>query len=82
MSIGLRPPASVLPQAGRPTAARSLWSDAWLRLRRNPGAIAGFVLVLIFVVCAVFAPLVATHDPLEGDLTLLRGGIPPGPSTA
>jgi peptide/nickel transport system permease protein len=57
-----------------------LWSDAWLRLRRNPGAIIGFVLVAIFVLCAVFAPWIAPQKPLDQDLTLLVGGIPPGPS--
>jgi len=58
-----------------------LWSDAWFRLRRNPGAIAGFALVLLFVVCALFAPWLAPHKPLDQDLSLLgAGGIPPGPS--
>jgi peptide/nickel transport system permease protein len=62
-------------------APSGLWSDAWYRLRRNPGAIAGFLLVLLFVVCAVFAPWVAPHKPLDQDLTLLgKNGIPPGPS--
>jgi peptide/nickel transport system permease protein len=42
-----------------------LWIDAWRRLRRNPGAIVGFVLVGIFVVLAVFAPLIAPYDPRE-----------------
>ena len=63
-------------------APSGLWSDAWLRLRHNPGAIAGLLLVLLFVVCAVFAPLVAPHKPLDQDLSLLVNGIPPGPSTA
>jgi peptide/nickel transport system permease protein len=58
-----------------------LWSDAWFRLRRNPGAIVGFALVLLFVVCAVFAPWIAPYKPLDQDLSLLgAGGIPPGPS--
>jgi peptide/nickel transport system permease protein len=62
-------------------APSGLWSDAWVRLRRNPGAIAGFALVLLFVVCAVFAPWIAPHKPLDQDLSLLKaGGIPPGPS--
>jgi peptide/nickel transport system permease protein len=62
-------------------APSGLWSDAWYRLRRNPGAIAGFLLVMLFVVCAVFAPWVAPHKPLDQDLTLLgKNGIPPGPS--
>jgi peptide/nickel transport system permease protein len=46
-------------------AAGGLWSDAWARLRRNPGAIVGFVLVGIFVVVAIFAPLIAPYDPRE-----------------
>jgi peptide/nickel transport system permease protein len=62
-------------------APTGLWSDAWVRLRRNPGAIAGAFLVLLFVVCAVFAPWLAPHKPLEQDLSLLVNGIPPGPST-
>jgi len=62
-------------------APSGLWSDAWFRLRRNPGAIAGFALVLLFVVCAVFAPWIAPHKPLDQDLSLLgKDGIPPGPS--
>jgi peptide/nickel transport system permease protein len=63
-------------------APSGLWSDAWLRLRRNPGAIAGLLLVLLFVVCAVFAPWIAPHKPLDQDLSLLVNGIPPGPSTS
>jgi peptide/nickel transport system permease protein len=62
-------------------APNGLWSDAWYRLRRNPGAIVGFGLVLLFVVCAVFAPWIAPYKPLDQDLSLLgAGGIPPGPS--
>jgi peptide/nickel transport system permease protein len=57
-----------------------LWSDAWYRLRRNPGAIIGFILVGVFVFCAIFAPWIAPHKPLDQDLTLLQAGIPPGPS--
>jgi peptide/nickel transport system permease protein len=40
-----------------------LWADAWRRLRRNPGALAGMALVAAFVVIAVFAPLIAPYDP-------------------
>jgi peptide/nickel transport system permease protein len=62
-------------------APNGLWSDAWYRLRRNPGAIVGFGLVLLFVVCALFAPWIAPYKPLDQDLSLLgAGGIPPGPS--
>jgi peptide/nickel transport system permease protein len=46
-------------------APSGLWSDAWRRLRRNPGAIVGFILVSTFVVVAVFAPLIAPYGPRE-----------------
>jgi peptide/nickel transport system permease protein len=53
-------------------APSGLWREAWSRLRRNPGAITGFALVLFFVVVAVFAPWIAPFSPraqgLEGRL--------------
>jgi ABC-type dipeptide/oligopeptide/nickel transport system permease subunit len=61
-------------------APSGLWSEAWRRLRRNPGAIVGAVLVALFVVVAIFAPLIATHGPREQNLALLQGSCCPGPS--
>jgi peptide/nickel transport system permease protein len=61
-------------------APSGLWRDAWSRLRRNPGALVGFALVSLFVVVAVFAPLIAPYDPLEQDLAALGGSCCPGPS--
>jgi peptide/nickel transport system permease protein len=58
-----------------------LWSEAWQRLKRNPAAIVGFVLVLLFVIAAVFAPLIAPHGPREQNLSLIREGCCPGPSS-
>jgi peptide/nickel transport system permease protein len=46
-------------------APSGLWSEAWHRIKRNPAAIVGFVLVGIFVVLALFAPLVAPYGPRE-----------------
>lgn len=57
-----------------------LWGDAWRRLRSNPGAIVGFVLVGLFVIVALFAPLLAPEDPRVGDLSRLGGSCCPGPS--
>jgi peptide/nickel transport system permease protein len=48
--------------------ATGLWRDAWHRLLRNPGAIVGFVFVSLFVIAAVFAPVIAPHDPLQQGL--------------
>ncbi len=62
-------------------ATGGLWSDAWYRLIRNPSAIFGAFLVLMFVIAAIFAPVIAPYGPLDQNLSLLKeGGIPPGPS--
>jgi peptide/nickel transport system permease protein len=61
--------------------AGGLWREAWHRLRRNPGAIVGFMLVLLFVLTAIFAPWIATEHPRSGgDLSRLEGSCCPGPS--
>jgi peptide/nickel transport system permease protein len=58
-----------------------LWREAGRQLVRNPTAIIGAFLVLLFVVAAVFAPVIAPYGPLDQNLSLLKaGGIPPGPS--
>jgi oligopeptide transport system permease protein len=44
---------------------RSLWKDAWHRLLRNKAAIAGAIVVIFFGLVAVFAPLLAPHNPLQ-----------------
>jgi peptide/nickel transport system permease protein len=63
-------------------ATGGLWSEAWSRLRRNPGAIAGFALVGAFAVIAIFAPLIAPDNPRDQDLALVAQGCCPGPSAA
>ncbi len=57
-----------------------LWSEAWQRLRKNPGALIGFALVVTFVLVAALAPLLAPYEPREINLSLLRDGCCPGPS--
>jgi len=74
MSIGLQPPASVLADAPRPP--RSLWSDAWLRLRRNRAALlAGAFLGLLSLISALAPWLPGVQDPSLQDLAL--GATPP-----
>ena len=61
-------------------APSGLWSEAWRRLRHNPGALVGFALVGLFVIVAIFAPLLAPFDPRAQDLPALGGRCCPGPS--
>ena len=62
-------------------APSGLWSEAWHRLRHNPGAIVGFVIVVTFVAVAVFAGVIAPEDPRAGDPNRLGGACCPGPSS-
>jgi peptide/nickel transport system permease protein len=55
-----------LEELARATADKggvSLFRDAVRRLRRNPVAIVGAVIVGLFILMAAFAPLIAPHDP-------------------
>ena len=57
-----------------------LFREAWARLKKNPAAIVGFAIVVVFVCVAVFAPLLAPYDPREQNIALVEGGCCPGPS--
>jgi peptide/nickel transport system permease protein len=60
--------------------AGSRWGEAFRRLRRNPMAILGALLVLAFLLVAVFAPLLAGHSPTDQLLIdEVRPGSAPGP---
>jgi len=43
-------------------------SSAWRNLARQRLALAGLLLLLLFVLCAILAPLLAPHDPAQLDL--------------
>ena len=47
---------------------RSFWSDAFRRFRQNPGAMIGLGVILFMVLVAIFAPWIATHDPVSQEL--------------
>jgi oligopeptide transport system permease protein len=44
---------------------RSLWRDAWVRFTKNKLAVLASFVLLFFALVAVFAPLLAPHDPLK-----------------
>ena len=54
---------------------RTLWSDAWRRLLANKAAVAGGLVLLIFILLAIFAPWVAPHSYSYQNLEL--GASPP-----
>jgi peptide/nickel transport system permease protein len=66
MSIDVRSAVAI---AEAPTAlarsgkSRSLYSDALRRFRRNRVALAGLIVLVLLVLIALFAPLLALHDP-------------------
>ena len=57
----------------------SLRRDAWRRLRRDPFALIGIAIIALFVLVAVFAPLIAPYDPSEPVGEVTPTNIP-GPS--
>ncbi len=46
-------------------APTNLWKDAFYRLLKNKAAIAGMIVVVLFVFVAIFAPWISPHNPLE-----------------
>lgn len=47
------------------TKPRSLWGDAWRRLRRNKASVLGIVVIIGYVLVALFAPVLAPKNPVE-----------------
>jgi oligopeptide transport system permease protein len=68
--------ASSEPQGlGKP---RSLWSDAWHDLRRNPTFVVSALLILFLIFVAVFPSLFTSTDPTHADLIHGNDGRAPG----
>src|SRR5262249_26979852 len=60
---------------------RSHWELAWYRLRRNKAALLGATIVLLLVFAALFAPLLAPHDPNQPfDSGMTMDGSPTSPN--
>jgi len=73
MSIGTLAPSRVaIPDSTLGGAERS---SIWRKLLRNPAAVAGFLILLMVIGAAVFAPYVAPHDPARQ--SLIRRFTPP-----
>lgn len=77
MASPLASPPNVLETAagsrpGRAYRSRGPWRAAWGRLVRNRMAVVGGVIVLFFVLLAVFGNALAPYDPLHQDLLNLN----------
>ncbi|MFD4989722.1 ABC transporter permease [Streptomyces sp. NPDC058374] len=67
------------PQGGGPdTRPRSLWSDAWRDLRRNPVFLISSLIILFLVVISIWPSLIASGNPLSCDLAKSQEGSQPG----
>ncbi|MFE4670085.1 ABC transporter permease [Streptomyces sp. NPDC056716] len=71
------------PPGGPPTPrdrdrARSLWSDAWHDLRRNPVFLLSGLVILFLVVISLWPGLIASGNPLTCNLAKAQEGSQPG----
>ncbi|MEE1844325.1 ABC transporter permease [Streptomyces sp. JV190] len=64
--------------AGPAEKPRSLWSDAWRDLRRNPVFIISALIILFLVIISIWPSLIADQDPLDCNLGKAQEGSQPG----
>ncbi len=72
---GPEEPGSGPGEQGRP---RSLWSDAWRDLRRNPVFLLSALLIVFLVVVSLWPSLIASGNPLTCRLSKAQEGSQPG----
>ncbi|HEY7552530.1 MAG TPA: ABC transporter permease, partial [Hyphomicrobiaceae bacterium] len=53
-------------------AHESPGARAWRRLVKRKSAVLGLVIIVLFVLVAVFAPLIAHYDPAQQGWTSIR----------
>ncbi|MCF7645488.1 ABC transporter permease subunit [Bacillus subtilis] len=54
-------PSHGAPEGNAAVAGRSLWQDAWIRLRRNRAAVASAVVLIILSLVGIFGPMISPH---------------------
>ncbi len=48
------------------------WQETWYNLKKNKGAMTGLAIIVFFILIALFAPVIAPHDPLEQTIELRK----------
>ncbi|MBX9393969.1 ABC transporter permease [Streptomyces sp. TRM72054] len=67
------------PDGGAPTGKpRSLWSDAWHDLRRNPVFLVSALVILFLIFISLWPSAIASGSPLRCDLAKAQEGSQPG----
>jgi peptide/nickel transport system permease protein len=74
-AISPEPPLPVADTVVITRPPKSLWRETLERLIRKPSAIVGLVMLSLLVLIAIFAPVIATHDPLTVLLDLPEEGV-------
>ncbi|MGW0735116.1 ABC transporter permease [Streptomyces sp. NPDC002851] len=64
--------------AGPEAKPRSLWSDAWHELRRNPVFVVSALLIVFLLLIAIWPQLIASGNPHDCDLSRSQGGATAG----
>lgn len=77
MATAARIEIGQLREAAAPGKARTLWSDALRRLRKNRLSVVGAAIIALFIVAALIGPYVTPYDFLAQD----AGNALRGPST-
>jgi oligopeptide transport system permease protein len=54
-------------EAGQARVHRTLWGDAWIRLRRNKLAVTGAMVIIVISLAAIFAPLITPYHFAKQD---------------
>src|SRR6478735_3245248 len=64
-------PAEASPLA-LPAKTRGLARDTFRKVSRNPGAVAGLIVLTVIVLATIFAPMLAPYDPIEQNSQAIR----------
>ena len=59
--ISTNMPSHGAPEGNTAVAGRSLWQDAWIRLRRNRAAVASAVVLIFLSLVGIFGPMLSPH---------------------